>query len=661
MFSNAKSVWITGKEKEMNICMDTVFVCKNLKKPVLKITGSSFYQVFADGKLIHFGPARKGRGVTAVDTVNLPDNAEVLIRTVGYNCKSYNGINNISFLQAEIIDDEKVVAATGIKGFEYFETKSYIQKTTRYSLQRQFLECWDLTRNNEKADVSEVLHNLQFTERNVPYPELDETRSSSVEMAKYKFTDEPRKPEFYFFTDEKIAPFPYDEVEEKPYETYVRSYICDDGDKILEKFCFDKIECGFFKLQIDAKASGSIILAFAEQLDDDKRPNLSFIGSSNTVKITVPEGKTTFYSIMPVTAFYGEILYLDDNIKVKSVSICELAFPQKLIKPFKCKDEKFQVIYDAAVRSFRHNVLDIYMDCPSRERAGWLGDGRYIAKAEYCLTGKTVVEDAFWDNFLYGGQRSSGIIEMCYPSEHILDDQFIPQWMLWFAEHLYEYFTDRGRMVEKDKYKDMFYNALSYFEKFENEYLLLEKLDGWNFLEWSKLNGRTHDVSWPTNMVYSDVLKKMGFIYNDLKLIEKSEKIKKVIIDMAFDGKMFKDRAMRVDGKLQNTDELSETTQYYALYCGIADESYEYINNLFLGNETLPDNAEPSGLFFGVYLKLELLMHRKEFEIAKQYILEIFYDMALATGTLWEQRGLKGSLDHGFPSFITLLIQEIEK
>ncbi len=660
MFNDAKSIWIKDKENEMNICMDTVFVCKHLDNTVLKVTGSSFYQVFADGKLIHFGPARKGRGVTAVDTVALPRACEVLIRTVGYNCKSYNGINNVSFLQAEITDDGNVVAATGVCGFEYYENKKYIQKTTKLSLQRQFLECWNFTLDNVKADVSEVLHNLQLVPRGVYYADFYEVKTDSSEIKKCKITDEVRRPDFFFFTDEKLALFPYDEVEEKPYDIYIRSHIADDGYTILETFRFEHMECGFFKLEIDAKAEGSIILAFAEQLDNE-RPNLSFINCCNTVNITVPKGKTTFYSIMPTTALYGEILHLDDNVKVKSVSICELCFPEKLIRPFKCKDKKLQVIYDAAVRSFRHNVFDIYMDCPSRERAGWLCDSRYMAKAEYFLTGKNTVEEAFLENFLDGGQRSSGIVEMCYPSEHILDEQFIPQWMMWLIEQLYDCFYDRAGIEEKDKYKELIYNILSYFEKFENEYLLLERLDGWNFVEWSDLNNRVFDVSWPTNMLYSDVLKKVGFIYNDLGLIEKSEKIKKVIMDMAFDGKMFKDRAMRVDGVLQNTDELSETTQYYALFCGFADESYEYIYDLFLCKKTLPEGAEPSNLFIGIYLKLELLLKKKEFEIAQKYIIDIFYDMAVATGTLWENRGVKGSLDHGFPSYVTLLIQEIEK
>ncbi len=659
MFSKAIPVWISDKEKEMNICMDTVFDCKGLKNPVLKITGSSFYQIFADNKLIHFGPARKGRGVTGVDTVKLPIDTEILIRTVGYNCKSYNGINNVSFLQAEITDGDNIVAATGICGFEYYETKSYIQKVTRYSLQRQFLECWDLTRDNEKANISEIIHNLKYVSRDVPYADFDEIKLKHREIKKCKITDEPRKPNFNFFALDNYDLFPYEEVEEKPYETYIRSHICDDGDKMLETFRFDQMECGFFKLEVESPKSGSIILAFAEQLDNG-RPNLSYINSCNTVKFTVPEGRYTLYSIMPVTALYGEILHLDNDVKVNSVSICELAFPKRLIKPFKCKDERLQVIYDAAVRSFRHNVLDIYMDCPSRERAGWLSDGRYIAKSEYLLTGKNTVEKAFLENFLNGAQRPSGIIEMCYPSESISGD-FIPQWMMWFVEQLYEYFFDRDKIGEKDKYKDMVYKALKYFEQFENEYSLLEKLDGWNFLEWSELNRRVHDVSWPTNMLYTDVLKKVGLIYDDESLIEKSEKIREVILDMAFDGKMFRDRAMRIDGKLRNTDELSETTQYYALYFGFAVESYEYINDLFLCKAKLPENAEPSNLFFGIYLKLELLLKRREFEIAKEYILEIFYDMALTTGTLWEQRGLKGSLDHGFPSFITLLIQEIEK
>ena len=41
--------------------------------------------------------------------------------------------------------------------------------------------------------------------------------------------------------------------------------------------------------------------------------------------------------------------------------------------------------YSGAIRTFAHNAVDLYSDCPSRERAGWLCDSYFSAKTEYCL------------------------------------------------------------------------------------------------------------------------------------------------------------------------------------------------------------------------------------------------------------------------------------
>lgn len=54
-------------------------------KGILRIAGASFYQVFCDGKLLHFGPARKAHGFAAVDTLFLPENTkELTICGMGY-------------------------------------------------------------------------------------------------------------------------------------------------------------------------------------------------------------------------------------------------------------------------------------------------------------------------------------------------------------------------------------------------------------------------------------------------------------------------------------------------------------------------------------------------------------------------------------------------
>jgi alpha-L-rhamnosidase len=66
-----------------------------------------------------------------------------------------------------------------------------------------------------------------------------------------------------------------------------------------------------------------------------------------------------------------------------------------------------------------------------------------------------------------------------------------------------------------------------FFEKSENEYGLLENLEGWVFVEWSKANDFTEGVNFPSNMLYSGAIASAGRLYGDKALLEKAEKIKK--------------------------------------------------------------------------------------------------------------------------------------
>ena len=119
---------------------------------------------------------------------------------------------------------------------------------------------------------------------------------------------------------------------------------------------------------------------------------------------------------------------------------CVEFFPDSLTEKFESKDETESEIYRASVRTFRHNALDIFMDCPSQERAGWLFDSYYTAKAEYSFTGKTLTEDAFLKNYILGGERTQGdgMLNMCYPSD-VFSKGFIPQWSMWYIIEADEY------------------------------------------------------------------------------------------------------------------------------------------------------------------------------------------------------------------------------
>ena len=260
------------------------------------------------------------------------------------------------------------------------------------------------------------------------------------------------------------------------------------------------------------------------------------------------------------------------------------------------------------------------------------------------------------------------MLNMCYPSD-VFSKGFIPQWSMWYVIEADEYINMRNGKIHPNKFKPSVSGLINWFLKYENEFGLLERLDGWNFVEWSKVNERVWDISWATNMLYSKVLEISARLLENNDLKEKSKKLKETIRHMAFDGKLFRDRAMRTEnGDIKNTDELSEVTQYYALMFDIADinmSKYSYMKNMVLnvfGTENADGELiEKANAMPGLYLRMELLLRYGMKEKLLSEIKDYFGAMAKESGTLWEHKNGNGSRDHGFASYVGAVIKDISE
>ena len=221
--------------------------------------------------------------------------------------------------------------------------------------------------------------------------------------------------------------------------------------------------------------------------------------------------------------------------------------------------------------------------------------------------------------------------------------------------------------IEKEMFRTQVCGILDYFKGFENEYGLLERLDGWNFVEWSKLNDRVFDVSWPTNMLYAAALDRVAELFGISDYAEKSRRLKQTICDMAYNGVIFADRAVRnKNGELVTTDEVSQTAQYYALKFKTVpedDERFKRLKDIILKDRESEferfGEVEPADVLPGMYIKMELLLKWGAYDRLKQEIKRYFLCMARQTSTLWERKNGKCSLDHGFASYICVLIKSI--
>ena len=683
-FKSALPIWIEGRDREWNVTAEIRYEAKNLKNATLTMAGASFYQVYLGEKLLHFGPARKAIGYAGVDVFPLPDVDEGIlsIRIAGYYCACYNGVITPSFIQAEIEQDGEILAATGKGGFHCYLYTPKLHKVMNYSHQRQFSECYNLSRRPLKVRFAVVDPGVTLIPRNVDFADLDAKPARFVAAAPFTMQEELKHPLRGYQTgpecEYKPYQFPYDELESKPFEEYLKmvpdyTAECQRGAAgTVEHYDLGKIETGFLTLHVNAKTDSRIIGVFGEQNYPDGRPNPIPVNATNCVEWRLPAGEYKLHSFEPYTIMGIEVMIMEGDVEIEYAGVTELAYSARKIKTCKVTDPELALVYQAAVDTFRHNSVDLFTDCPSRERAGWLCDSYYTGQSEYYFTGKTTVENEFLNNYLLGGgarEGLDGMVEMCYPSTS-LDGRYIPQWSMWYVLELYDYFTKRGRGDRKDDFKAQLYDLLGYFKNYENEFGLLERLPSWNFVEWSKLNQRVHDVSWPTNMLFAEAVECIGKLYGDDALIKKAADLRKTINEMAWNGKMYVDRAMRQeDGTLKNTDELSETCQYYAFRYGLADleeERCAYLKDMVMnvfGKDVMAQKCpeiEPSNSLPGFYIRTELMLKWKMYPELIEYIKHFFLPMAKATGTLWENKTPGASCNHGFASYIAIAIDAIE-
>lgn len=98
-------------------------------------------------------------------------------------------------------------------------------------------------------------------------------------------------------------------------------------------------------------------------------------------------GKYRLMNFAPYTMKYLQIVVLGECI-VEQIQFKEYKNSSVLKRIHLPQDTELALIYDAALESFRANALDLFMDCPSRERGGWLCDSYFISSVEYVLTGK---------------------------------------------------------------------------------------------------------------------------------------------------------------------------------------------------------------------------------------------------------------------------------
>lgn len=615
----------------------------------LVVCAADFYQVYLDGNFVSYGPERAAAGFSKKREINIVNIKEIIIKVVSYNVPCYSCDYQKAFFGAEVLLNNKVVYDT--QDFDCYFQYDAIRKMPRYCKQRGFVEGFDLYNINAIKASTYATESPLVIEGRGDVCDYETEDLKFIKKSKFNGFDKVEIPEWT--TREDSLPQKDEFSVEKDFLEVSIGADCEDY----------KMECehsGFLSLKIKAKTDIKVFAVFEEILIDGKWI-FRRSGCNDFVYIKAPKGQYEIITFEPYAFQYLKLIVVGDAEIIPTLIKLENSHAD-FVKV--TGNKKIETVFLAAKNTFCQNCIDIFMDCPGRERAGWLCDSYFTAMSERLFTGENKTEREFLYNYINTNGIEGvdkGMLPMCFPSKQ-RRGLFIPNWAMWFVLELKRYYEDTNDYGLVKLAKTKVFELVSFFDKFINEFGLLEDLEGWIFVEWSICNNKDYvcGVNFPTNILFSQMLQCVGELYENKEFIVRSKKIREAILKFSYNGEFFVDNAMRFDGKLKPVqDHISETCQYYMLYFGLTpDKNFETRMEETFGPLRDDGYCEigKSNMFIGNYLRFFWLCSRKKYQRVMDEMLAYFYGMANQTGTLWEHDRPQASCNHGFASVAAVLL-----
>jgi alpha-L-rhamnosidase len=682
-FKVARSVWPKGHETRMNDFVEFRASFDAESGTVLRITGSSVYRIWLNGTFVGYGPARAAKGFFRMDEWPLAAKVGrnyLRIEVSAYNCNSFYIPEQPPFIQAEVVAGDRVLAATGVD-FRAYETPR-VTKCSRYSYQRTFGEAYRLAPGWTGAELPLAERPpAKVIERIAAYPKfevIDGLKPVSATEVSWKEPATFRKARWIDDPKPWVKCYKSQELDVNLWRELQCASVRRSGDGTTGGTGGSPVHAGhgvqydaginttgFIGLDVECRKAGTLYVAFDEILMEGVVNPLRYT-VCNAVRYDMVPGKYRIENFEPYTFRYIHAYTVDGDFAVSNVFVRTYRSPAADKASFKSSDAAIDGVFKAAKETFAQNAVDVFTDCPGRERAGWLCDSFFLGRTSVLLTGSTDLERLFIQNYLLPetfDDMPDGMLPMCYPSDH-RSGRYIPNWAMWFVIQVGEYLERSGDRATVDALRPRLEKLVAFLWNYRNADGLLEKLPSWVFIEWSKANEYVQDVSYPSNATWAEVLDAMDRMYGRPDLAAEAQRVRETVRRQSWTGTWFCDNAVRQkDGTLKPSGHCTETCQYYMFMFGVATkESHPALWNTLL-TEFGPDRRETkkhpeiafANAFVGNFLRLELLSRAG---CDRQFLAETkgyFSYMAERTGTLWEYVSDRNSCNHGFTSYVAAL------
>lgn len=727
-FQTAVPVWGTNLKHRWNqfLGFHTEIFLEEEGPVHFAIAARSCYRLYIDGEMRAHGPARTGHGYARIDEfeINLKGRVQVAVEVASYD-KPDKISNDITLepgmFAAEISSGGKILAATGSEGknhFMYQELDGRAEMTELISHAREITEQYDLSEASFKWRLSgegmrepqPLNENIpEFLERRAPYAaytfhpvSMLINVSDSVPVENVPLSGGPAvfmQAQWY----QKLKDRTVDQINAEEERAFTGSFsYCGAAEKEsgvrggtdacgeIQEGCagwkvvtgkqkaaltwtLGESFVGFLRLKVHVEQETQLELLHSDVLDKKGKPE----ANPCLARYHLASGTYDLITFEPYLARYIKVIIESEGaVEIREAGMVEYCFSDRKRAGFVCSDQELNLIYEGALRTLRNNTLDIFMDCPERERGGWLCDSLWTSRAAWMMLGDLNVEKDFLENFLLTDEREfqSAFFPSVYPGCTKAEDQVgITSWSFWLALELCEYYERSGDRAFIEKYEYRMAAFVNGVMEYIGESGLLENLPNL-FVDWSEANNacNLYPISIPVNMLAAYTLESLGDLYQHNEWKETAKKISEKCESpgLGFFAEsnpgMVTDARFYENGQFRETQSATEAGIFLELWSGWYKGGHErLVRNFIERMGTCP--AKPSNiliakanLFIGLAIRMDTLSLLGKVDTLVREMKNIYIpQMINGPGTLFEgisRDGLCGSLCHGFNGHAGVLL-----
>lgn len=268
---------------------------------------------------------------------------------------------------------------------------------------------------------------------------------------------------------------------------------------------FGREYAGYLRIRVSCDKSTEIIAAYGEHIADGEVRRI--IGERDfSVRFYCEKGENNFTQLyIRLGARYVQLIS-EKEFEVESVELIPIEYPIGE-KPVKLSGTEKQ-IYDTCVRTLKLCMHEHYEDCPWREQALYVLDGR-----NQMLCGYYAFDSAEFQRanliFMSHGKTEGGMLELTFPA---VKTPSIPFFSVMYPVGVYEYVGHTGDKTIIPIVMETMRGIMNGFRERIDDSGLIPNLKKpfWNFYEWSE--GSTGEYQ--SESLRYDLILNCAFLYS---------------------------------------------------------------------------------------------------------------------------------------------------